>query len=420
MSKKLYTTTLLAFYFSLQTGIAQTAGQVKILFDCTKAETSGNADWTIDADVDNLNWSPYATTGGNHSNPQQYPTPTQTAVTSSTAETYWTGSLSHWAIDCVNKGYWVETLGAFAQLTYGNTSNAQDLSKYNIFIVDEPNILFTAAQKTAIMNFILNGGSLFIISDHTQSDRNGDGHDSPDIWNDFITNNGVQNNALGFSFDLQNFSETSNNLAPLQTDSLIHGPMGNVTQVKWTNGTSMTLNPSQNPTVTGIIYKTGSTNTGTTGVLCAYARVGCGKVVGIGDSSPADDGTGNPNATLYNGYTSDAFGNHQRLLMNATIWLARQDCFTGINSQSAENIFQLSPNPCTNELVITIRSVKSEPAGISFYDVNGKNIPVEYIRSSGGETEQYRINTSSLDGGVYYCRLSSGTETINRKVIVMR
>jgi hypothetical protein len=196
--------------------------------------------------------------------------------------------------------------------------------------------------------------------------------------------------------------------------------MGNVTQVKWTNGTSMTLNPSQNPTVTGIIYKTGSTNTGTTGVLCAYARVGCGKVVGIGDSSPADDGTGNPNATLYNGYTSDAFGNHQRLLMNATIWLARQDCFTGINSQSAENIFQLSPNPCTNELVITIRSVKSEPAGISFYDVNGKNIPVEYIRSSGGETEQYRINTSSLDGGVYYCRLSSGTETINRKVIVMR
>ena len=188
---------------------SQTVGQKKILFDNTHAETAGSGDWCIDSDLQNMTW--YAAgqtgTGGSyyHANPQQYPTPTQTAVTSSTAETYWNGALSHWAIDCVNKGYWVETLPYTGHITYGST-NTQDLSKYDVFIVDEPNILFTTAEKTAIMNFVKNGGSLFMISDHTGSDRNNDGYDSPAIWNDLITNNSVQNNALGFKFELQKLS----------------------------------------------------------------------------------------------------------------------------------------------------------------------------------------------------------------------
>src|ERR1017187_4593192 len=156
---------------------AQTAGQKKILFDCTHSETAGNGDWVIDADLHNMTWNPGASYGGSnyHSNPQQYPTPTQTAVTSSPAETYWEGALSYWAIDLVNKGFWVESLPPTGQITYGSTTNPQDLSKYNVFIVDEPNIRFTQAEITAMMHFIENGGSLFAISDHSISDRNNDG-----------------------------------------------------------------------------------------------------------------------------------------------------------------------------------------------------------------------------------------------------
>jgi PKD repeat protein len=83
----------------------------------------------------------------------------------------------------------------------------------------------------------------------------------------------------------------------------------------------MTLNPTQNPSVKGVIYTTGSAQ-GNSNVLCAYSRVGSGKVAAIGDSSPPDDGTGDANDVLYNGYTLDAAGNHQKLLMNITIWLA--------------------------------------------------------------------------------------------------
>jgi hypothetical protein len=85
------------------------AQQTKILFDATKAEMAGNADWVIDADTLNIGFvSGVPTTGqGSESNPQRYPTPDQSTVTSSTAETYWSGGLSAWGIDCVKKGYTV-------------------------------------------------------------------------------------------------------------------------------------------------------------------------------------------------------------------------------------------------------------------------------------------------------------------------
>src|SRR5258708_3477648 len=79
------------------------------LFDATKAEMAGNADWVIDADTHNLKVSAASdgsgTPGaGSESNPQRYPTPDQTNVVAGTAETYWEGALSAWAINLVKNG----------------------------------------------------------------------------------------------------------------------------------------------------------------------------------------------------------------------------------------------------------------------------------------------------------------------------
>ena len=314
---------LIIFFFFLapSTGNAQ-AG--KILFDASKAETAGNADWVIDSDLFNLGFGtgPAVLGGGNESNPQRIPTPAQSGITAATAETYWKGALSAWGIDCVKKGYTVETLPYNGVISYGNALNPQDLSNYKVFVVCEPNIIFSLAEKTALLNFVFNGGGLFMVSDHTVSDRNNDGVDSPAIWDDFFTNNGSVSNPFGISFDLANFSETSNNVATLPGDPLLHGIMGNVTQVLWSNGTSITLNTAKNSTVKGVVYRTGSSTTGSTNAMCAYAQYGSGKVVALGDSSPCDDGTGDTNDALFDGYFTDAAGNHQRLIMNATIWLA--------------------------------------------------------------------------------------------------
>ena len=280
-------------------------GGKKFLFDATKAETAGNADWVIDED------------GGT---PQRTPTPAASTITSSTAETYWTGAISSWGIALVKAGNSVETLPSGTAITYGNTSNPQDLANYDVFVVDEPNILFTAAEKTAIINFISHGGGLFMISDHTVSDRNNDGSDSPVIWNDLMTNNGIVNNPFGFSIDLTNISETTSNVwTGGSTNPILNGSQGSVSQLQFNNGATVTINPSVNSTVQGLIWQSSSTQ-GTTHIMSASSTYGSGRVFVVTDSSPMDDGTG---ASGNNLFVSWPLLSHTQLFMNASLWLAK-------------------------------------------------------------------------------------------------
>ena len=277
----------------------------KFLFDATHAETAGNADWVIDEDG---------------SAPQQIPTPAQSTIVSSTPETYWTGALSSWGIALVKLGNSVETLPSGTSITYGNGSNAQDLSHYDVFVVDEPNKVFTAAEKTAILNFVNNGGGLFMVSDHTGSDRDGDGWDSPAIWNDLMSNNTVQTNPFGFTIDLANFSEISSNvLTNAASTTILTGSQGAVTQMEFNNGTTATINTAVNPNVKGLIWKN-STTQNSSNIMSASSVYGTGRIFFVGDSSPIDDGTGGAGNTLYVGWPNYS---HKNLFLNASLWLAK-------------------------------------------------------------------------------------------------
>ncbi|MCA8832992.1 hydrolase [Hymenobacter pini] len=275
----------------------------KFLFDATHAETAGNADWVLDVD------------GGVV---PRYPTPAASGITSSTSETYWTGAVSAWGVSLVKLGHSVENLPVGTAITYGNSSNAQDLSNYNVFVIDEPNTVFTAAEKTAILNFVKNGGGLFMISDHDVSDRNNDGWDSPAIWNDLMTNNSVQSNPFGFSIDLTNIVETSSNVLASSTNTILNGSQGAVTQLKFSNGATITKTSGSQ--ATPLVWRSTSAQ-GNSNILCASSTFGSGRVFVIGDSSPADDGTGSPGNTVYPGWTEIA--SHAKLHMNASLWLAK-------------------------------------------------------------------------------------------------
>jgi len=328
--------------------------QTRILFDAKKGEMAGNADWVIDADVWNVGvgvGGAYTSSSAHKSNPQQTPTPSQSGITGSTPETYWNGGISAWGVDCAKRGYIVESLPWNGEISYGNATNPQDLSNYDVYIIDEPNLLFTYDEKTAILQFVQNGGGLFIIADHNASDRNGDGWDSPNIWNDFFSTNSIAANPFGITFDLSDFSQTTTNISASATDPIIHGPMGNVTQAQWAGGTTMTLNTASNPTIKGVIFKTGAT-AGSSNVMVAYGRYGNGKIAAMGDSSPTDDGTGNPDCTLYDGYFNDAAGNHQLLIMNITIWLATHAAGEDIVSAQQPQV-AVYPNPSTNEIFLS-------------------------------------------------------------------
>ena len=276
---------------------------VKILFDATHAETAGNADWVIDEDS-NV--------------PKQLPTPAQTGISATTPEIFWTGGISAWGIDLVKLGHSVETLPSTGTITYGSTTNAQDLSKYKVFVVDEPNKRFTSAEKKAILNFVQNGGGLFMIADHDVSDRDNDGWDSPHIWNDLITNNSVKIEPFGFKLDLNNISGISSNVTST-TNTVINGSQGTTSSIEFNNGATMTLNTAKNSTVKGYVWQSGYSQS-TTKVMFAACTYGSGRVVCLGDSSPSDDGTGASGNTLYNGYYKYS---HSKMFKNACLWLAK-------------------------------------------------------------------------------------------------
>ncbi|PQJ08814.1 hypothetical protein CJD36_022435 [Flavipsychrobacter stenotrophus] len=404
--------------FILLSTVAVSNAQIKILFDASKAEMAGNADWVIDADQYNIKFSsstglPYLASGSNKSNPAQIPTPSQSGISATTAETYWTGAISAWAVDCVKKGYTVESLPWDGRITYGDASNTQDLSNYKVFIADEPNIPFSTTEKTALIMFVQAGGSLFMISDHNISDRNGDGWDSPRIWNDLIANNTIQPYPFGIYFDTTDFSQTTTNISASASDSIIHGPMGSVTEVQWSGGTTMTLNLAQNPSVKGVVFKTGTTP-GNTNAMVAYARFGQGKVAAIGDSSPTDDGTGNPNSTLYPGYFGDAAGNHQLLLMKITIWLAGIPSLSIVSAiDHRQPTIKILPNP-SHGIIHLSSDTQLFDIHFSVYNSAGQIVSTKIIDTIVGVTDL----DVSLPTGFYIYKFENSLTSITGRFLV--
>src|ERR1700759_999081 len=93
----------------------------RVLFDNTKAETAGNADWIISTS------QPDPTA--------QNPSPTK--------ETDWTGALSAggWPPKKTGSSK-LDTLPAGSTITYG-TPSATDLKTFDPFVLDEPNVLLS-------------------------------------------------------------------------------------------------------------------------------------------------------------------------------------------------------------------------------------------------------------------------------------
>ena len=287
--------------FTINAGSTSTGK--KFLFDASQAETAGNADWVIDQDN-----GVFVST----------PTPAQSGITSTTSETYWLGGISAWGIALAKRGHSVSTLPATGLITYGSTTNTQDLSRYDVFVVVEPNKAFTTAEKQAMINFVSNGGGLVLVGNHNGSDRDNDGWDAPRILNDFFTNNGIKANPFGMSLDLLSISGVSSNVSTISSP-ITNGLAGVVTSMENNSGTSITLSTTANNTVKGHIWRSGYTQ-GSTSALCASSTYGNGRVFLIGDSSPPDDGTGASGNTLYNGW---GVYSHAALLTNASLWAAK-------------------------------------------------------------------------------------------------
>ncbi len=269
-----------------------------VLFDASKGATAGNADWVIDDDA-----------------PEPSPA-------SPSKETDWKGAYSAWAFDLWKSGeYVVRTIPPGSKITGDSQGFVFDLAHADVLVLPEPNNPLSKAEKEAILDFVSGGGGLFMIADHKGSDRDGDGWDAPRVLNDLLDQNPVQADPFGFRIANDSLNDAPDqNLLDDPTDPVLHGPFGDVEGVGYYAGSTLRIT-AKGDQAKALAWKTGAPH-GTEGVTFVVSHFGAGRVACIGDSSPADDGTGAKGDNLYDSWSAAGGETNAILFLNATAWLA--------------------------------------------------------------------------------------------------
>ena len=292
----------------------------RFVFDASGIPMAGDADWVVDSD--------HFPSFHGQSNPQRFPSPDPCAIGADTDEEYWTGGYSAWGIELVKSGHWVETIPRNSTLTYGDCDNTMDLSFYDVLVIPEPQLPFSEDEAQAIIEFVYDGGGLFMVGNHCGSDRTNNGYDSTRVFEEI----GIKD-VFGMAFDrdpdgeLHDFCDwdelNNRNFIEDSDDPFIRGPYGEVNAIGFHSATNVLIYPEFNATVKGHAWRndTAHTDTNITLASCFY---GSGRVAAIGDSAPADDGTGDPRDFLANGWSHSTTAN-DKLFMNISYWLTAPD-----------------------------------------------------------------------------------------------
>lgn len=110
--------------------------------------------------------------------------------------------------------------------------------------------------------------------------------------------------------------------------------------------------------------------------------------------------------STYNAYKTY----NKTLRLSKTVGIAE----TNPNQFSVGNSY---PNPASGEITIPFNAPKSETVVLKIYSQLGMLVYQTLMQSVMGKN-QFTLNTTSLPAGIYSYRLSNGTQSINRKLVV--
>ncbi|MGM0607096.1 MAG: hypothetical protein ACQESP_01630 [Candidatus Muiribacteriota bacterium] len=176
------------------------------------------------------------------------------------------------------------------------------LEDIDILVLPEPNFPYSTPAIQNLLHFVKNGGSLYLIGNHSGADRNGSGFDSVKIFNEFAYH-------FGFTFENDNWTDVyfKMNSHPINKNLELVCGFG-----------SSSINISDKTNVKPVLY------TSFDAPYMVSTDYGKGRVVAVGDSSIYDDGTSTDGSNLHNVFNSYMFSNHQWAL-NTFNYLARKD-----------------------------------------------------------------------------------------------
>ncbi len=256
----------------------------KVVFDNSHGEQAGNADWVIDDD-------------------DPSPSPSSPSGPDS-----WTGAYSSFGY-----GLWLD---GYTLSTNTRWISPDTLADAQVLVLPEPNTALDADEMDAIVAFVARGGGVVLITDHHLSDRDFDGVDSTNVADSLFAALGVGTRQASDASDVgteYNYTASAGDPA----DPVLHGRNGDVTQVDFYDASAFTLSglPGDRP-VLWLGPNAGDDSKGAR-VVATYA--GAGRVLSIGDSAPADDGTGDPYDDLFASWNE---ADDAALYLNAVDWAA--------------------------------------------------------------------------------------------------
>ena len=239
---------------------------VSVIYDDTHGQTAENADWVID------------------------------------------GAYSEMCGMLIENGFDIDNL---SEESSNGRFTADLLKKYDAIILAEPNNPYSEEESNLFVEFVKNGGGMFIIGDHDHSDRDKDGWDAVSILNVFTTK---------FGFRLQ--KDLILYEAPLAGQiNKQHPAMYGFRAVGvWAGGTFDVFEAPE-AKAEGLVYSAISKSP-----YIVVSEYGKGRVFAIGDSSPFDDGTGSERTQsakgkkLHDSYDSFCYS-HPQIAFNAMSWV---------------------------------------------------------------------------------------------------
>jgi hypothetical protein len=230
-----------------------------------------------------------------------------------TSETSWNGGISSWGFDLHQSGrYQVRQLPTTGHLSWAS-GDVGDLQQYDVFISDEPELDFTTPEQQALLSFVEAGGGLFLVSDHSGAVRCTSCVEAWRVINAFLEQGA--SNAFGVRCDGNDVGSSGLTGTVSSTplgQRFSAGPFGSGSSLVYHSGSTVSVVAGHGSPQVVVSSSAG-------GMMAASELPSGGRLVLMGDSSPADDGTCMCSASIQNGWGEST---DRQVILNATAWLA--------------------------------------------------------------------------------------------------
>ncbi|WP_397386309.1 DUF6359 domain-containing protein [Paenibacillus sp. VCA1] len=355
----------------------------KVLFDQTHGQTAGAADWVIDGA-----FSDFA---------------------DGLRE-------AHFQVDALER-----TLPMNAQSYDSPAITLNKLKQYDVFIIGEANIPFKTSEQAAMLQYVKDGGSIFFISDHYNSDRNLNRWDSSEVMNGYrrgaygdpakgmssaeaasgamkdVTSTDWLGQNFGVRFRYNSIGDVTKTDAVKYDQSF--GITAGVNDVEMHSGSTLAIldpkrvkgvvylpqnvpgwnnaveNSDKKNFPTGGVYKNGGK---AEGPFAAIAKLEKGKAAFIGDSSPVEDASpkyvredNGGKKTTYDGFKGEA--QDAVFLVQTVKWLAVHEDYEtfenqGITLDEPTPLLGALEEPATSAEIPGTEPWNTPAAGYKWYD----------------------------------------------------